>query len=325
MKHNMNEILSTKHESFRNKVLSEFMASHQKSPVLSTQLTGGHLKYVLDRTRPQLDNLYNKLKNSSEGGSASFGGSYHMGGGFSDHDVPETPEGMYKFSLHLSPYQVESMREAASQLLGGKPSPFHPTMADGSEELQADPQDYENIVRMPNAHAMGRMIEAEHGYARGGGFFDAFKHVARTAGKAYRFASSALGFATKNKDTLMNFVPDSYKGMVSGALDTAASIDAAINPMIEATIDAVQENASQEQKNKLKVLAEQSIDKAVQEHLPGAKPYYDTAKETAKIYNTQGLQGVAQAASQQVQNSVKKKWKRDLPNALSTEEAVTGL
>ena len=286
-------------DKMHHTVVNYMTELHKKAPVLNADL-GGHFSEIMSKTREGVGRLYHHLKNVSqgnidedEGGSGAMGGSLRMGGAFGH---ASSPAALYMQTLHMNPYHIESIREAASQLLGGKPSPFHRTMATGSDALEAEPEDYENVVRMPNAHAMGRMIEAEHGYTRGGGFFKALRHATRLAGKAYKFVSAGLGLANKYQDQIMQFVPDDYKGAVSGALKTAATIDAAINPLVEATVDAAQETSTPEQRQKLKKMAEESIDQAVATHMPAAQPYYQAAKKAGTIYQDKGLKGLGTAA-----------------------------
>lgn len=298
-------------DKFHQAIVHAYGRFHNAENVLGSPITLDHLPHIMKRSKEGHEQLYNNLKESAgsfaAGGNMNMhdilkiidqqrenkadhrGGSLHTGGGF----VPGDPQAMYRHVLHMNPYQVEMMREAAAQLLGGKPSGFFPKMVDDNEPLEAPAEDYENIIQMPNAHAMGRMLEADDGHVKGGGFFSGLKHVIRKIGKWYNPVSSALKFANQNQSDLLSMVPENYRGAASSFLSTAASIDAAINPMIEATIDAVQENATPEAKERLKKLAEKSIDDAVAKHLPQANDIYQGAKTVANDYMEGGVGQVA--------------------------------
>lgn len=304
-------------DNFHKAIVHAYANLHNADNVLGTPISQEHLPHILKRSREGHEQLYNKLNDAAgsfavggrfgnfgmddiqkqimkmqqqihESQTVHRGGSFHVGGGF----VPSSPEEMYQHVLHMNPYQIEMMREASAQLLGGKPSPMFPMMVTKNEPLEAPAEDYENIIQMPNAHAMGRMLEADHGHVKGGGFFSGLKHVVRKIGQFYKPASSALRFASQNSADLVGLLPQSYQGAASSFLSTAASIDAAINPMIEATIDAVQENASPEAKERLKKMAEKSIDDAVAKHLPQANGVYQAAKTVGQDYSSGGFQAV---------------------------------
>ena len=67
-------------------------------------------------------------------------------------------------------------------------------------------------------------------------------------GKTYYFKYPKNWFnkdRDKHKQALLSFVPDDYKATAEGFLETANRIDSAINPIVEATIDAVKEDATE--------------------------------------------------------------------------------
>lgn len=208
------------------------------------------------------------------GGSIYPAGALHMGGNLQNH------QDAYYFALHLTPIEVECLREIALQLLGSKASHMWGNMVEPDEKLEAKPEHYDQIAMMPNSHSMARMIDAESGYGRGGGFSKAFKHVAKIGSRIYKAGHHALKWANKNKDVLLGLPGiDKYKDEVNMFLETANRIDDAVNPIVEATIDAVKEGATQEDKDKLKKMAEDSIKKVVEDKVPHGKDIVKLAED----------------------------------------------
>jgi hypothetical protein len=207
------------------------------------------------------------------GGGVSMGGSVHLGGALLDN------RDSYHFVLNLSPHEFECLREIAVQLMGGKPSHMWGRMVSGREPLEAGIDDYQDIVRMPNQHAASKMLEAESGYGQGGGFGKAFRHVARIGSKILKAGHHALKFIDRNKDLLLQAIPDEYKGEAEAFLETANRIDDAVNPIVDATIDAVKQGATKEDKEKLKKLAEDKIKKVVEDKVPRGKEILKLAED----------------------------------------------
>lgn len=224
-----------------------------------------------------------------------------MGGAFDagTWDLPNTSQEMYHFLLLMSPHQLEMFREIAAQILGGHHSPMWGKLVKPGEPMEADAEEYENIVRMPNQHAAARLLEAQAG-GGWGGFYRATKHVGRIATKIYKGVRGTVKFAQNNRELINALIPDQYKDTVgttfNNMLDTATKIDNAINPLIDAAIDASKDNATPESRQKLKQMAEKSIDTAVEKYLPNAKPYYDTAKEAATVAATGDKKKIAEYA-----------------------------
>lgn len=261
-------------------------------------LNENHIQPISNRIAPHMVNLVNHLKskinNQDEGGSAPSGGSLHTGGSLGGGFIasggvlpfPNSQRAMYHYLLNLSPQQLEAYRETSAQMLGASPSAMWGKLTDNNEPLETDENEYENILRMPNTHAAARMLEADSSSPTGGGFYKALRHVGRKVTALYKVGRGALKFADRNKDLLLDLpgVRD-YKEGISSFLETANAIDDAVNPMVDIAIDAARESATQEQRNKLKQAATQSIDKAIETHLPQAKKYVDAAKDLGNTVN----------------------------------------
>lgn len=235
--------------------------------------------------------LHHHLDNMIKNGGAVTGGGVTggrlIGGGFSAYsEPPQTTQEMYHFILMMSPHQLEMFREIASQLLGGQSSHMWGPLIDDKKDhaLEANPEHYESIVKMPNQHALARMLEAEGRGARGGGFMKALKHVGRIAKKVYHVGKKGLKFVNENKDLLMNFVPEDYRSTAEGALATANKINDTISPLADATEAAFGKNATPEAKEKLKTIAREHVSNAVEKHMPAAKPYVDAANKAYDAY-----------------------------------------
>lgn len=225
-----------------------------------------------------------KSAHDTAGGSVGMGGSIYMGGA-----IPKTPKDAYHWALNLTPRQLEMKREIASQLLGGVPSPMWGNLIEKQEQLESDPEEYEKIIDMPNVHSMARMIEADHGYSKGGGFWKAVKHVAKKASKLWGFGHSALGVANTLKDSgfgeavlnLPLFEP--YKGAINSAFETMNAFDQSINPMVESTMKAI--NGDESERSKLKEAAYNALENTAVQYVPAAKPYINAAKNLREMYN----------------------------------------
>lgn len=281
--------------SLHHSVLNKFINNSEVQRITKGKLHGGHLPYLEAVSKKPMNELITDIANKSHyinknriltmnqlssegihrGGGHMVGGGHLLGGSvLLEANNLKNQKDMYHFSLNLTTQEFELLREIAVQLLGGKPSPMWEDengMEIPNEPLESEAKNYEDIYRMPNKHATAKMLEAEYNYGKGGGFGKAFRHVAKIAGKVYRAGHSALKWAASNKDSLLSVLPDQYKGMAEGFLETANRIDDAVNPIVEATIDAVQDDATQAQKDKLKKMAEDSIKKVVEENVPKGK------------------------------------------------------
>lgn len=281
---------------------------HKTTGIFNDRLHGGHFEDIKNRADGPIHHLVNHLVSKIErekagsassggfipfagkmddelakfkGGSAGTGGSLHTGGGFGpDMSLPQTQQEMYHALLMMSPHQLEMFREIAAQLLGGASSHMWGDLTDKKEPLETDAEEYENLVRMPNSHAAARMLEADVG--GGGKFFKALKHVGKLATRVYSAGHAALKWVGNNKDLIVGLVPDQYKAGAEGFLETANKIDAAVNPIVDATVNALKDNATAEDKAKLKKMAKESIDKAVENNIPGAKKYIAAAEDAYK-------------------------------------------
>lgn len=248
-------------------------------------LNENHIGPIASRIAPHTQRIINSIRGGSNGSGGSIwtGGNLYTGGSIPSGGImpfPSNHKRMYHHILNLNPAQFEAYREGASQLLGGHPSPMWSRMAHGSEPLESDAEHYENIIRMPNQHAAAKMIEADASSPTGGGFYKALRHVGRKVTQFYKMGRGALKFVDRNKDVLLDLpgVRD-YKEGISSFLDSANAIDEAVNPFVDAAIDAASESASLEQRDKLKRMATQSIDKAIETHLPNAQKYVNVAKD----------------------------------------------
>lgn len=277
------------HES----VIQHFIKNQPRIGVFGDRLHGGHFKIIADKTREPVYNLIDDIRDKMHGGGAISGGSavtagsLHTGGSLKI-DPPDSDRDLYHYALKMHPQKFEMIREISNQLLGAKPSPVWDKIVEDQEKnnLQSEPDEYEKIIDMPNTHSAARLIEAGIGHGKGGGFGKAFRHVARIGTKIYKGLRTGLQIASANKDLIKNLVPEQYQGAFEGFLETATNIDKAVNPIVDAAIDAVKEGASESDKAKLKKLAEEAVDNAVNTHLPGAEKYYKGAKEAYNIYQT---------------------------------------
>lgn len=285
--------------SFSEDACSHFI--HHANQHLDGQLHGGHLPLIHARAKEALQKLHEHLRAKDEheasaiptGGAMAMGGSMHMGGslhmGGAIHFTkppPNHPVGMYHYALRSPPQHHELMREISHQLLGAHPSKMWGKLVEPTEPLESEPEHYENIVRMPNVHATAKMIEGEHGYTKGGGFFKALRHVANKASEWYKKGHAALGWANKHRDTITSLpYINNYKAGIDALLDTANHIDSAVNPMVEAANSTIQNGLSEENKAKLKQYAEKGLDAAVDKYLPNQKHHYEAAKSLRNTYN----------------------------------------
>jgi hypothetical protein len=204
------------------------------------------------------------------GGSTPIGGSVHIGGALPInnrlahgpmklHEMPDSPTDAYHYILNMSPQQHEMKREIAAQLLGSHPSKMWGNLVeDGDRTLKAKPHHYENIVRMPNTHAMARMLEAEHDSGHGDGFWRAVKHVGTIAGKAYRHGRVAAKFIYANKEPLIRALGLEQFRPAIEMMGTAANIaDKVVNPIVEYGLKQAEKQPSKT-KETLKPLAEKA-------------------------------------------------------------------
>lgn len=270
------------HNAFTNTAVDHFIANQPSTGVFGNKLNASHGDAFKTHVHPHLSRLVDHLQNRIQGGSAGSGGSLHTGGAFDDlgDEEPKNSKEMYHHLLRMGPHKFEALREMSAQMVGAVPSPMWGKMVDGNEGLESGPDDYETMMRMPNQHAAARMLEADESSPTGGGFFKALKHLTKKASGIYKIGRAGLKFVDRNKDVLLDLpgVRD-YKEGISSFLETANVIDDAVNPFVDAAIDAVKENATQADKDKLKSMATKSIDKAIETHLPGAKKYVDVAKD----------------------------------------------
>lgn len=267
-------------EAFTRTAIEHFLKNQPSTGVFpSNKLNITHKEAMFPTILPHTSRLVDHLQNKI--GAMASGGSVPSGGSFDQMDEKD----MYHHLLKMSPHKFEKMREISAQMLGGVPSPMWDAMSDGKEPLEGEPEDYENIIRMPNTHAAARMLEASSTAPSGGGFFKALRHVGRKATGLYKMGRAALGFAQRNKDLLLE-LPGlrDYKEGISGFLDTAKEIDDAVNPFVDAAIDAAKDSATDADRQKLKNMATKSIDKAIETHLPEAKKYVDAAKDMNNTY-----------------------------------------
>jgi len=280
-------------EPFTKTAVNHFINNAGAIGPRGNKLSQEHHTGIFNRVLPHTSRLYNHLKTIS-GGDLGSGGSLPIGGGFGTggaitESIPQDPKEMYHHLLaNVTPHKFEQMREASAQLLGAVPSPMWDKMTDVNEKLEAPEEEYENIINMPNTHAAARMVEAENQYGdTGGGFFKAMKHVFRKASGAYKIGRAALGLVNRNKDLLLE-LPGlrDYKEGISGFLETANQLDDAVNPFVDAAIDAVREDSTPQDRDRLKNMAKQSIDKAIETHLPQAQKYIEAAKDVHSTVQT---------------------------------------
>lgn len=248
-------------------------------------LHGGHLEQIRRETASSLDNFFEHLNRKQHGGDTGFvhrGGSLHTGGSFGSGggiSVPSNPKEAYHYALNLTPQQLEMKREIAAQMLGAVPSPMWGKMVDNTDKLEADPEEYERIIDMPDVHSMARLIEAESGHSKGGGFWKSVKHVARKAANLLTGGSKALEFVNKYKDPILELpLFANYKDSINGAIETANMIDRTVSPLAQATAAALKDNASESDRSKFRQLAQDSLEKAATTYMPNSAPYIEAAK-----------------------------------------------
>jgi hypothetical protein len=150
------------------------------------------------------------IHHEGEGGSLHIGGSLPSGGAVGPlskpgrYKFPDNPVDAYHYILNMTPQQLEMKREIASQLLGAVPSKMWGKLVDNEDKpLEANAHHYENITRLPNTHAMARMLEGEHEVGHGAGFWKSLKHVGRIAGKAYLTGRIASKLAYDHRHSLL--------------------------------------------------------------------------------------------------------------------------
>lgn len=201
-----------------------------------------NLQDFYSKHKEDIDNLVNHVKGVAHnvghmGKNLVSGGSYQIGGSIGAGSISAGSIGttlrepqalrpitdhkeMYHSILKLKPVDWEAIRESATQILGGKPSPmWNHLKVDTTIPLKSDPKNYEHVMRMPNTHSAARMIEAEHSVNRGAGFFDALKHSIEAAAPVL---TKGAKFLAENKGTIANFVP--YGNQMMGAIDIGSKI-----------------------------------------------------------------------------------------------------
>ena len=286
------------HHNLRESILQQYQSLINAGKHAKQTITGGHLdqirphidsavsnlyKHLTDKTGVDLTDLHKKLTGGSLalGGSVALGGSLHMGGNFHKLDF-ESPRNAYHSLLNTKPHHMELMREISSQLLGGTPSPMWENYVSTGDKLESNPKNYENLIRMPNAHAAARMVEAEHGFSKGGGFWKAVRHVAHKASHIYSQFRTGMQFAKMAKTPLLMLPQLSpYKDMINGVFDTFDKVDNIANPMANAAQYLFNDNAS----DRAKSLAYKAVDHGVNTVLHKAADYYNKAQ---KIYDIAG-------------------------------------
>ncbi len=274
------------HKDFTDTAVNHFI-TNQPSYGTKLNLDSSHHEEMAKRFLPHAEKLVNHLQ-TAMGGSAPSGGSLHTGGhlltGGSFGDLtPDDNVRMYHKLLSMNPQEFEAYREGAVQMLGGVPSRMWGAIENPNEALEAEPDEYENVIQMPNVHAAARMLEADDASPTGGGFGKALRHIGRKISSIYRIGRAGVNFLDRNRE-LLDVIPGvrDYSGNINSFIDSAKAIDDSINPLVEAAIDAGRSTASDEQRQKLKQLATSSIDTAVQKHLPAAQPFLDAAKDLSQ-------------------------------------------
>lgn len=236
---------------------------------------GGHLNFqkhgqaIVDQTKPYYENLHKKIQTL---GGSSIGGSYIGGdltGGSSIGGDITTPKQTYHHLLTMKPHQFEMHREIASQLLGGHHSPMWGKLTRKEDKLQAKPEDYENIIRMPSTHAAAKLVEAEHG--TGGGFWKAVSHVGKLAQRAYSIGHNAVHWAGKNRHLINAMLPKDYRGHFNTFLDVENAAHQLAGPIVSSAAKSLNVNLTPDMKNALDTKASQSI-QAVLQNQPISKP-----------------------------------------------------
>lgn len=308
-----------KHPEGVNSVLHHLQTLAEERNI--AKLHGGHLDHIRRETAPSIDAFMEHLNQKTHGestvGIGHRGASLYTGGTFGSGGrfrVPNNPKEAYHYALNLTPHQLEMKREIAAQMLGAVPSPMWGKMVDNTDKLEADPEEYERIIDMPNTHSMARLIEAEAGHSKGGGFWKSVKHVARKAADFFSGSHKALEFINQYKDPIleMPFISN-YKDSINGAIETANMIDRTVNPIAQATSAALKKDATEADRAKLKQLAQDSLEKAATTYLPSSKPYIESAKHVKAAYdnyqNAPSIKSAVEnttAAYKNVSNEVKK-------------------
>lgn len=272
------------HRDFTDTAVNHFISNHG-SYKTGINLQPQHHEQIAQKFLPHAAKLVDHLQNAV-GGSAGSGGSIHTGGGFGDLSNVESPEEnvqMYHKLLNMNPHEFEAYREGATQMLGGVPSRMWGSIENPNEALETEADDYENIINMPNVHAAARMLEADDASPTGGGFGKALRHVGRKLSSIYKVGRAGINFLDRNRG-LLDVIPGvkDYSSNINSFIDSAKAIDDSINPLVEAAIDAGRSSATDEDRQKLKQLATQSIDAAVKKHIPQAQPFLDAAKDLSR-------------------------------------------
>lgn len=268
------------HEKAHHEFLKSFIAKVNDKKLLGGKLNESHIPTLKNATSEHFVNLMNHLSsggaiqahkipvgiqhNENEGKTSILGGTIHIGGALENENWLSTasPREMYHYLLLSNPHHIELMREIASQITGGHPSPMWGRVVPKNTKMEAPAEGYEEIIRMPNGHAMARYLDMEHHNMGGGSFSSALRHVGKVAKNVYKFGHSALGWAQKNKEAISKLPGlQQYAPQINQALDTASKYDALINPLVEsASKAATGQPANESERPGLKEAAKQSIE-----------------------------------------------------------------
>jgi hypothetical protein len=173
------------------------------------------------------------------GGSIGIGGSVESGGALNRrvpffHNMPSNPIDAYHYILNMTPQQLEMKREIAAQLLGSVPSKMWGQLVDNEDKpLEAKASHYENIMRLPNTHAMARMLESEHDVGHGSGLWDSIKHVGRVAAKAYKSGRVGAKVLYDHRVALLKALGlEEYQPQVDKFAHAVQAADKLVNPLV---------------------------------------------------------------------------------------------
>lgn len=261
---------------------------------LGGSLTHQHTKALAEKIKPHVDDLLNHINNmggSAAGGIISGGsaaGGRLSGGVFLPNIL--NPKQAYHHALTLKPHQFEMHREIAAQILGAHPSPMWGKLVDKSDKMEAKPEDYENVVRMPNTHAAAKMIEAENG--SGGGFWKAFRHSGRIAHKVYKLGHKAVEWAGNNRDLINAFLPAQYKDTANNWIDIFSKVDKIVNPLVDSAIKISGTSVSPAQKIALAKQARESVQNTLSQEMSngklGPRPTLNVQQVRPKVHRPTG-------------------------------------
>lgn len=271
-----------------------------------TETHGGHFDTMFKGHTGRLNTMFDKLHQGaglepvggSGGGGSIQGGSIQggvltggSGGGGSIVEGPTNsndPKQLYHHILGLTPRKWELMREISSQTLGAVPSPMWGDLKVGGSLLsENDRHHHENILRMPSPHGAARLVEAELGYGKGGGFTKTLSNIANKAASIYTAGHHALQFASKNRQ-FIDKVPflAKHSGKINRVLDAANAIDAALYPVVR-TLQATKTDKSKAMEHKLHNEASKALNEAVAEHKPDIAPLVQEGNDVRDLQRLQ--------------------------------------